>query len=621
MAKTVAQGGVEMTMEVHGLRVHATIRCRRLRHRLMGGAALWLAAASSWGACQLTQLEIPVHLVDRRPIATLKVNGTEVSMLVDSGAFYSMLNASTAAQLQLPLRNLPHGFQVDGYTGRIEVKRTRVAKLGLLGEELSNVEFLVGGNELGAGIQGILGRNILSVADTEYDLAHGAVRLSFPKGDCDKTNFAHWAGDAPVITAPLERPRSREDTAIRVEVRVNGTRTMALMDTGAPGTSLALDAARRAGISNSVLTPFGRTGGAGEGKATSWTGPVAVFELGGEKIANNRLEIDDVSGWEQDMLLGLDYFLSHRIYISRLQDKFYATWNGGVVFAQNQAAPDAQTARFAAPAQAVSADDADALARRGTAAMAVKDHARALADLDRACALAPGVASYVFARARLRLAMGQPALALADLDQALRLDATLAEARMRRVAVRIPLGDKAAALDDMGWLDRQLPPTSALRRALAEQYANLDQAAPALRQYDLWMQSHPNDAGLADVHNSRCWLRTRLNIELPLALQDCQQAIDLDPGDASNLDSLGWLYLRLGDARKAAKAFDGALKLASTPVALYGRGLARMRLNDATAGERDLATARQQRPDVEQYLRSQGFEFVGAAAQDKSAGS
>ena len=77
-------------------------------------------------------------------------------------------------------------------------------KVGLLDAELTNVEFLVGGNELGAGIGGILGRNILSAADTEYDLAHGVVRLSFPKGDCDKTNFAHWAGAAPVVVAPLD---------------------------------------------------------------------------------------------------------------------------------------------------------------------------------------------------------------------------------------------------------------------------------------------------------------------------------------------------------------------------------------------------------------------------------
>ena len=31
--------------------------------------------------------------------------------------------------------------------------------------------FFVGGNELGAGIMGVLGRNVLAAGDTEYDLA------------------------------------------------------------------------------------------------------------------------------------------------------------------------------------------------------------------------------------------------------------------------------------------------------------------------------------------------------------------------------------------------------------------------------------------------------------------
>jgi predicted aspartyl protease len=71
-------------------------------------------------------MEIPVRIVDHRPIATVTLNGVEVPMLVDSGAFYSMLSASTATQLQLPLRSLPFGTRIEGYTGPIEVRRTRV---------------------------------------------------------------------------------------------------------------------------------------------------------------------------------------------------------------------------------------------------------------------------------------------------------------------------------------------------------------------------------------------------------------------------------------------------------------------------------------------------------------
>ena len=96
---------------------------------------------------------------------------------------------------------------------------------------------------------------------------------------------------------------------------------------------------------------------------------------------------------------------------------------------------------------------------------------------------------------------------------------------------------------------------------MAQLYAGFAQAAEALRQFDLWVSTHPKDARLASVLNGRCWMRARLNIDLPLALEDCTEAVDKDDGDASYRDSLGWTYLRLGDAAKAKKAFDGAIKL------------------------------------------------------------
>src|SRR5262249_51233544 len=151
----------------------------------------------------------------------------------------------------------------------------------------------------------------------------------------------------------------------------------------------------------------------------------ATFELGGEKISNSRLQVDDTDRIDQSMLLGLDYFLSHRIYVSRLQHKLYATWNGGPTFALTHAPEGGDDTRHAALPREVSKDDPDALARRGAAALAAGDYARALEDLNRACELAPEMAEYLLTRARLHLAMRKPQLALADLDRALDLAPTL----------------------------------------------------------------------------------------------------------------------------------------------------------------------------------------------------
>ncbi|OWQ48958.1 hypothetical protein CDL60_03500 [Roseateles noduli] len=293
------------------------------------------AMSTAQAACELNTYELPVTMVDGAPVATLTLNGVPVRMLVDSGAFYSLLTPATAEQLKLPKLNLPDGMRLIGYTGRIEAHRTRVDKVGLLGGTLSKIDFVVGGNGMGAGIQGLLGRNILAAADTEYDLANGMVRLMFPKGDCSRVDMAYWAPkEMPVVVVPLETDGHKDNHQVTVRVRINGTSMQALMDSGASRTTLTLDAAKRAGVKPGDLDEAGHVSGIGEGRAKHWRAKFDSFELGGERVGNITFGVADTDAMGDDLLLGLDYFLAHRILVSRTQGKVYLTWNGGPVFAK-----------------------------------------------------------------------------------------------------------------------------------------------------------------------------------------------------------------------------------------------------------------------------------------------
>jgi tetratricopeptide (TPR) repeat protein/predicted aspartyl protease len=602
--------------EVDGSQDRRRLAAHPLFTGVRSGRFLWLplltlvALASgprpAWSSCKVQSFEIPVRMVSLRPIATVGLNGTQVPMLVDSGAFFSLLTESTASQLNLRLRRLGDGWRMWGHTGRLDARLTRVSKVQFNGVEIPDVEFLVGVNELGAGIMGVLGRNFLSLADTEYDLAHGIVRLVFPNGECQNFDFAYWAGNAPVNVVPLSTAQ-QGDTAIRVSARINGVEVRAVLDTGAT-TTVNLRVARRAGIKEADMVPAGRVGGGGAGHAQVWWAPVASFELGGEKITNNRLEIDDADGTDTDMLLGIDYFLSHRIYVSRLQGKVYATWNGGPVFAQNKVGATSDT-RYAAAPQTVAADDADGLARRGEAFAARGDFEHALEDLDRACALSPQTARYFLARARAHVAMKQPAKALADVDETLRVDPALHDARLARAQLRTRMGDGSGALADLQELDTALHPSSHLRDGMADVYVRLSLVPEALHQWDLWMSTHPNDAGLGSVLNKRCWLRARLKLDLVRALDDCKQAVKEDDENASFHDSLGWTYLRLDDPARAIKAFDSAIKLReASSWSYYGRGLMHRRLGNAEGAERDLMAARKLDPQIGDKVKAEGFD-------------
>lgn len=559
--------------------------------------------------CKLRSMEIPVRLVNSRPIAMVEINGTALPMLVDSGAFYSMLQTSTAAELQLPLRDLPGDLRIEGYTGRIDAKRTKVDKLKIQGAEIPNVEFIVGGNELGSGIRGILGRNLLAAADTEYDLAHGVVRLVFPLGECRDTNLAYWAGDAPVISEDLHR----KDGAIRVPVRINDKKFIAMLDTGAPGTSLKMRAARRAGIEEKDMQLLGLVGGAGAGRVRSWTANVAAFELGGEKIANNRFSIDETSKGDDDMLIGLDYFLSHRIYVSRGQNKLFATWNGSPVFARAGSEGEYDKSQAAVPVP-IDPENADGFATRAAAAVTRGDYASALPDLNRACELAPTNAHHFHARAQVKLALRQVREAMKDFDEALRLQPTLAEAQVERARFRAALKDRAGAEADLRALDAALSPTAPLRMAMGSAYAELDLAPEALRQWDLWLPTRRSDTRFASVLHQRCWLRARLNIELPKALEDCKQAVDKDDADPAYRNSLGWTYLRLGEVADARKAFDAAIARRPLAASLFGRAMVLRRLGNAEDAQRDLEAARKLNPRIEDQVRQAGFADLLSAS-------
>ena len=103
------------------------------------------------------------------------------------------------------------------------------------------------------------------------------------------------AGTAPVIEVPLESTVNDRDTAARVEVSINDARVTALLDTGAPRSSISLRAARKAGVRQEALTPNGRVGGAGEDKVSSWLGDFERFQLGGEKVTELRAKLAELA--------------------------------------------------------------------------------------------------------------------------------------------------------------------------------------------------------------------------------------------------------------------------------------------------------------------------------------
>ena len=602
------------------------IRWRRLAGLLLG---MTLAAGPVQAKCRLDVMgELPVTMHATQPIAPASINGRDVSFLVDTGAFFSTMSAANARELGLGTYPAPFGLTVTGVGGNANATLTRVKSFTLAKQTLSNVEFIVLGEDSGQAAVGVIGQNILGIADLDLDFADGAVRIMQAQG-CWGTPLAYWGGGKAYSVIPIQAT-SPGQTMIHGVVQVNGKPVHALFDTGASSSMISPAAAARAGVRTDGpdVRRAGVTRGVGSRTVPIWTAPFASIQIGDEQVKNTRLYIGQVGQGQDEMLVGADFFLSHRVYVAHSQSKMYFSYTGGPVFdltrpprlpagagpgpqpAQVAAAsPRAPPAAAAAAAAAVGAapaaspapppsaaagdpTDAGGFSRRGAARAAQRDYAGAVADFDRAIALAPDDPTAYDQRAAARLASGQPFLAMADLDAVIRLKPGDAQAHLTRATLKLRGHDREGARADLDAAAAAAPKEANLRLQLAGAYAAMDQFPLAVAQYGLWIAAHPDDASMADARNGRCRARALGDIELDAALADCNAAVRLAPQRADPLDSRGLVHVRRGEFDRAVADYDAALALRPKSAwSLYGRALAEAKAGDKSGSDADLAAA------------------------------
>ena len=183
------------------------------------------------GSCKLGKIvEFPITMMNLRPLMTAKINANDVHFLLDSGAFYSVISQASAAELKLPTYPAPLGFYITGISGgRASPSIASVKVLTLAGTPLHDVKFLVGGSDIGAGTVGVLGQNVLHIADVEYDLAQGVVRLMKAQ-DCSKTVLAYWVGTSlPYSVIDVESTTPKKPFTAR-SAYINGHEIRVMFD-------------------------------------------------------------------------------------------------------------------------------------------------------------------------------------------------------------------------------------------------------------------------------------------------------------------------------------------------------------------------------------------------------
>jgi tetratricopeptide (TPR) repeat protein/predicted aspartyl protease len=595
-------------------------------------AALGVTIASPGafaGACKLGKIaEFPITMTNLRPLMTAKINDTEVHFLVDSGAFYSVISPASAAELKLSTTPAPFGFYITGVGGgTANVSIARVKVFTLAGVPLHNILFLVGGSQIGGGSIGVLGQNVLHIADVEYDLGQGFVRLMKPE-DCSKALLAYWIGaDKPYSVMDIQRTTAQQPHTMG-SAFINGSEIRVMFDTGAATSILSLKAAARAGIKpDSPGVVFaGTSSGFGKNNFPSYIAPFSSFKIGDEEIRNTRLRIGDIDLPDSDMLIGADFFLSHRVYVANSQHKLYFTYNGGPVFNLTavkhaaaepvpDAAPDESKASQPADQPAHGSgnpDEAADYARRGAALASRRQFDQAIADLTRACDLAPDNPDYFYQRGMAYWQNRQAGPAMGDFDQALKLKSDDLPALVARAELLLRQGDKVRAAADLDAADGVASKQADERYVMGQAYEAADQLGRAVVQFDLWITAHDVDARLPEALNLRCRARALAGVDLNLALKDCNAALKRaaksSPFYARVSDSRGLLLLRQGGYDKSIADYDASLKInPKNAWSFYGRGIDELREHKTSEGEADLAKAENLWPAVGDEFKRHGM--------------
>ena len=514
--------------------------------------------------------DLPVTMRGLSPLVHVKINSKDATLLLDSGAFFSTLQPGSIEKFGLTKAESPGGIYSRGMGGKsVALMVGRADTFDIANSHFHKADFFVFESGFGRDADGLLGQNLLGVADIEYDLANGMVRLFQPRG-CDHTRMAYWVTDQPYSVLDFQ-PLSNGEATPEAIVDVNGVPVRAVFDTGSPVSMLSLERASKGGVkpSGPGVIEAGYMGGiSSHAHVKSWVGPFDSVKLGdGEEIRNVRLRFGDIAlPHDSQMLLGDDFFLSHRVFVAYSQRKMYFTYNGGQVFnldAAGSAAPPPPMARATEPAASAGSDsptDADGFACCGAASTARRDYAAAIADLTRAIALDPKNTDYLVWRSQAEAFIRQAVAAQADLDLALKLKPSDVDILFHRADFHIGQKDTAATRQDLDAIASALAPDADERLKLGGYYEFAAAYDQGVAQYDRWIAAHPKGGRMEAALNGRCWERALGGFALDEALADCNAALRLNSGQPDILDSRGLVRLRMGDLDAAIADYDGALR-------------------------------------------------------------
>ncbi len=282
---------------------------------------------------------LPIVYFFNRPYVRGTINKQPVNLMVSTESNTPSLSVEGAKKLNLPLQNL--GKINVGLTGVSPKYKTAIneLKFGPILMGPTSVKVYRRGDPTA---DGTLGTSALFTYDVEIDPKEETIKFFDPTKPCSTAFLAYWDKNASSVEL-----NANTSGRYFVSVEINGKKINAILGTSKPTTLLNLKTAEHLfGItpSSQGVTQSRLLQGSGKHQIQSWVAPFDTFTIGAETLKNPHIVIADLKagakkdglssfdGDDVEMILGSDFFNSHRVLFAISQEKMYFTYIGGEVF-------------------------------------------------------------------------------------------------------------------------------------------------------------------------------------------------------------------------------------------------------------------------------------------------
>lgn len=282
----------------------------------VGLLALLLAGCSEGGqqSCRVdTVADLPLLANTRAPAVKASLDGSDVVLLIDTGAAISAVSSSAADRFALRGSLRSRSVLLDGIGGATLAPLVTVRHLGLGYGHARDLELPVlsglPASLQGLPVLGLFGADFMANYDVDIDVPNHHFAL-YDLHQCGKRIEPF---DPPYFQVPFHL----DGTAIRLDLKLNDTMLNAELDSGSSITTITEEDARRAGVTKTLLASDPadtRLIGIDQHAVHAHRHQFGSLEIGSERMNNFHFAVADIA--TSTTLLGADFFRFNRVWIS-----------------------------------------------------------------------------------------------------------------------------------------------------------------------------------------------------------------------------------------------------------------------------------------------------------------